>query len=149
MVRPRVPTAVHCYSLPDMKFTMQGEEGANLVRAVAPGQVRVRDHDIRRSVILTADRIVFDWPPRDARAISRADIEAALALEPEVILLGTGEHQQFPDPEIARAVQSAGVGFEVMDTRAACRTYNLLVQEGRRVAAAILIDGVAAGGSSA
>jgi uncharacterized protein len=123
-----------------MKFAMQNEEGVNLVRAVAPGQLRVREHDIRSSVILTADRIVFDWPPRAVSALSRSDLDAALVLAPEVILLGTGEQQEFPDPEIARAIQAAGVGFEVMDTRAACRTYNLLVQEGRRVAAAILMD---------
>lgn len=123
-----------------VKFSLQNEPGKNLVRACTAGQVLVREHDIRRSAILTADHIVFDWPPLAAEALTPADIEAVLALEPEVILLGTGSRQRFPDPAIARAVQSAGVGFEVMDTPAACRTYNVLVQEGRRVAAAILIE---------
>lgn len=123
-----------------VKFTLQNEPGKNLVRACTADQVIVREHEIRRSAILTADHIVFDWPPLTAEALTPADVEAVLALEPEVILLGTGARQRFPHPAIARAVQSAGVGFEVMDTPAACRTYNVLVQEGRRVAAAILIE---------
>jgi uncharacterized protein len=66
-------------------------------------------------------------------------LQAVLALEPQIILLGTGERQVFPAPAIAAAVQAAGIGLEVMDTRAACRTYNVLVQEGRRVAAALIV----------
>jgi uncharacterized protein len=60
-------------------------------------------------------------------------------LKPEVVVLGTGAAQRFPPPELARALAATGVGVEVMDTRAACRTYNILASEGRKVAAAVLI----------
>src|SRR5262245_52857768 len=124
----------------DMKFTLQADAHVNLVRSCTPTEIRVRDQVIRASAILTADRLVLDWAPRAIGALAAEHLEPVLALTPELILLGTGERQQFPDPSVARAAQRAGVGFEVMDTRAACRTYNVLVQEGRRVAAAILME---------
>lgn len=122
-----------------MQFSLQSSDDVNLVRACSASEIRVREHVIRRSVVLTADRIVFDWPPASAREVSSADLHAVLALEPEIILLGTGERQVFPAVEARNLVQRSGVGFEVMDTRAACRTYNVLVQEGRRVAAALIV----------
>jgi uncharacterized protein len=122
-----------------MQFSLQSDSSANLVRACSDGEVRVREHVIHNSVILSADEIVFDWPPVSVEDLELQHLEAVFALEPQIILLGTGERQVFPAPAIAAAVQAAGVGFEVMDTRAACRTYNLLVQEGRRVAAALIV----------
>lgn len=105
----------------------------------------MREHVIRRSVILTASQIVFDWPPRAIEELRIDHLEAVLMLQPEIVLLGTGERQVFPAPEIGATVQRAGVGFEVMNTRAACRTYNVLVQEGRRVAAALIVSDAPSG----
>jgi uncharacterized protein len=62
-----------------------------------------------------------------------------LTLEPEIVLLGTGRRQQFPHPRLTQALLEQGVGVEVMDTAAACRTYNVIMLEGRRVAAALLL----------
>lgn len=124
-----------------MKFTLQTDAHLNLVRSCTPAEIRVRDQVIHTSAILTADQLVLDWAPRAIGALRAEHLQAVLALKPELILLGTGERQQFPDASVMRAAQSVGVGFEVMDTRAACRTYNVLVQEGRRVAAAILMEG--------
>ena len=62
-----------------------------------------------------------------------------LALEPEILLLGTGNRMQFPDPKLLVRVHEAAIGLEVMDTQAVCRTYNILASEGREVAAAILL----------
>jgi uncharacterized protein len=123
-----------------MQFSLQTDTEANLVRACAPGEVRVREHVIRTSVILTASEIIFDWPPGSVEDLQPDHLQAILALEPQIILLGTGERQVFPAPAIGAAMQAAGIGFEVMDTRAACRTYNVLVQEGRRVAAALIVS---------
>jgi len=123
-----------------VQFSLQSSADVNLVRACSAAEIRVREHVIRRSAVLTADRIIFDWPPGSIGELRAADLQAVLALEPEIILLGTGERQVFPDAEIRSAVQRAGVGFEVMDTRAACRTYNVLLQEGRRVAAALIVS---------
>ncbi len=122
-----------------MQFTLQTSADTNLVRACAAGEVRVREHVIRRSVILTASQIIFDWPPLAIEDLRTDHLDAILALQPEIILLGTGEQQVFPAAEIGATVQAAGIGFEVMNTRAACRTYNVLVQEGRHVAAALIV----------
>ncbi|HKE43385.1 MAG TPA: Mth938-like domain-containing protein [Steroidobacteraceae bacterium] len=122
-----------------MQFSLQSSPDLNLVRACSAHEIRVREHVIRRSAVLTAEHIVFEWPPTRISELRAVHLQAVLALEPEIILLGTGERQIFPAAEIRSAVQHAGVGFEVMDTRAACRTYNVLVQEGRRVAAALII----------
>jgi uncharacterized protein len=122
-------------------FTVERSNNANLVRACSPGEVIVREYVIHRSAILTEEKILFDWPPTHVEALRSEHLEAALAFKPEVILLGTGEHQQFPNPAVLLPVQRAGVGVEVMDTAAACRTYNILVQEGRRVVAALILEG--------
>jgi len=123
-----------------MKFTLQTPSSSNLVHACTEAEIRVREHVIRTSVILTADEILFDWPPTSAQELMPQHLHAALLLKPEIILLGTGTRQVFPNSHVVAAVQGAGVGLEVMDTRAACRTYNVLVQEGRRVAAALIVE---------
>jgi len=123
-----------------MKFTLQTDATLNLVRACTAAQIRVRDHVITSSAILTGEKLVLDWPPRSVATLTPDHLRTVLALEPELILLGTGERQCFPDPSVMDVALGAGVGLEVMDTRAACRTYNVLVQEGRRVAAAVLIE---------
>jgi uncharacterized protein len=134
----------------DMKFTLQDESEGNVVVSCSADRVVVRSRHasgdapreqvLERSAILTPQVIVTDWAPRDCAALRVEDIRAVLDLKPELILLGTGERQQFPDARVAHAVLAAGVGFDAMDTRAACRTYNVLTQEGRRVAAALLIQ---------
>ena len=123
-----------------MKFALQGSSSANLVQACSSTEIRVGERLIRASLILTATDMLLDWPPRNIRELSSEHLQRALDLEPEVILLGTGSRQEFPDAHTLAAVHRAGVGIEVMDTRAACRTYNVLVQEGRKVAAALMLD---------
>jgi uncharacterized protein len=128
-----------------MKFAFTVERGTdvNLIRACSAHEIRVQDHVIRSSVILSAEKIVFDWPPQSAHVLAAEHLQAALALDPEVILLGTGEKQVFLEPNVLAPAYHAGVGIEIMTTPAACRTYNILVQEGRRVAAALIVEGVA------
>jgi len=122
-----------------VKFSLQSDGALNLVRAVTPAGIRVGERLIARSAILTAERIVTDWPPRTVAELTEEHLRLVLALEPELILLGTGEQQQFPAANLQRLALDARVGLETMTTPAACRTYNVLVQEGRRVAAALLL----------
>ena len=122
-----------------MRFTLETNPEANLVRAYGPGEISVRDLIVRDNVILTADEILTDWRPRDVASIDSEDMERVLSLSPEIIVLGTGDALVFPDKEIMAFVLGRGVGFEVMDTAAACRTYNILIHEGRRAAAALLL----------
>ena len=122
-----------------MKLTDEKIGGINLVRSYATGEVRIGETVIRRSCLVKADRLIADWRPQTVADISVADLEAVLALQPEVVVIGSGPKQQFPAPEILGAVLSRGVGCEVMDTGAACRTYNILASEGRTVVAALLL----------
>lgn len=116
------------------------KSGGNLVRGFAGGVILVGSESFARPVILTLDRIVRDWEPPEVEQLSVADLAAVLALEPEVILLGTGSRQRFPAAAVTAHVLRLGVGLEVMNTAAACRTYNVLASEYRRVAAALFVS---------
>lgn len=122
-----------------MKLTDEKIGGINLIRSYAPGEVRIGETVIRSSCLVKADRIVSDWRPRTVAELSIADLDAVVAMKPEVIVIGSGPRQEFPAPEVIGAVLSRGIGCEVMDTGAACRTYNILASEGRTVVAALLL----------
>jgi len=85
------------------------------------------------------DRIVSDWNVRDLDSLAQQDIAALASLNPELVLLGTGERLRFPGQRLLAILATARIGAEVMDTQAACRTYNILAEEGRHVAAALII----------
>lgn len=124
-----------------MKLTDDQNVRMNFVRSYAPGEVRIAESVMRTSCIVSADRIVSDWPPDTIADLTTAHLDAVFALDPEVIVLGTGERQQFPSPALMSTALQRGIGFEVMDTGAACRTFNILIAEGRRAVAALLIAG--------
>ncbi len=123
-----------------MKFTLAGDSGGNLFRAYDSGEVRVGDRVLTRSCLVTVDRIVEDWRPTSASNVRAEDAAAVLALDPEIVLLGTGARQQFPPSAFRAAFAAKHIGLDVMDTGAACRTFNVLAQEGRRVLAALLLE---------
>ncbi len=89
--------------------------------------------------MLLPDAVIEGWAPAGFGALTERDFDALLANQPELVLLGTGERQQFPHPGLLRPLSAAHVGVEAMDTRAACRTFNILAAEGRRVAAALIV----------
>ena len=122
-----------------MKFHLTRGEGRNLFTGYGEGYVRVNDQRYEKSVIVAPERPVEDWDAASFEALTAAHFEALAALRPEIVLLGTGRTLQFPRPELTRALAEAAVGFEVMDSHAACRTYNVLTSEGRQVVAAILL----------
>ncbi|CAH9018406.1 Mth938-like domain-containing protein [Candidatus Nitrosacidococcus sp. I8] len=97
-----------------------------------------RKQIIRHSVILTRDK-VREWTPRTFDELKEGYFEVFLDINPEVILLGTGNNLFFPPPSLFKKLFDHGIGVEFMSTAAACRTYNILVNESRRVAAALLI----------
>ncbi len=122
-----------------MKFTRESTEGINLVRAYTSRDITVQNQVMGTSFILAPTQIVQDWRPRTVGELKIQDFDVVLELEPEIILLGTGAMLEFPDRKIMSNMLEHGIGFEVMDTGAACRTYNILVQEDRAVVAALLI----------
>ena len=92
------------------------------------------------SLIVTPEQVIHDWPPQHPDQLTIDDLGTILALEPELILVGTGNALRFPDSVILKGVIRAGIGIDFMDSRAACRTYNVLAAEGRHVAAGIIIE---------
>jgi uncharacterized protein len=112
---------------------------ANIVTGSGPGWVRVGQTEYRSNLLLLPDAIVGYWAPQGLAALQEADFAALLQYTPELVLLGTGARQQFVHPRLLQALTAARVGVETMDTRAACRTFNILVAEDRRVAAALVV----------
>jgi uncharacterized protein len=94
-------------------------------------------HD--RSLLVSAEQLLPDWPVSSLEALAPGNFAAVLEFKPAVVLLGTGANLCFPTPEVLRPLIDANIGFEVMDTGAACRTYNFLMAEGRQVLAALII----------
>lgn len=122
-----------------MKLSLDLPSRTNVIRAFEPGQLRVGETVYRKSLILTATARIENWRPATADDLRPDDFAPVLALKPEVVLIGTGARQRFPDREVLAALYASRTGFEVMDTRAACRTFNVLVAEGREVAAALVL----------
>ena len=122
-----------------MKFHLQAPT-SNLVTGCGPGWLRVGTDEYRENLVLTADRVAPGFAPRGFEGLAAADFAALLETSPEIVLLGTGATQRFPRPAVTAPLHGANVGLEVMDTRAACRTYNILVAEGRSVTAALIVD---------
>ena len=123
-----------------MKFTLESSSRVNLVRAYSRAELQIGEAHVRSSCIVSADRLITDWPPARLDALRPEHLQAIFDLEPEVVLLGTGERQCFPPAEIRAAFAARRVGLEVMDLGAACRTYNILVQEERHVVAALFLE---------
>ena len=93
----------------------------------------------RESSLLVLPERVMDWPPASFDALAEAHFALIAELRPEIVLLGTGARLRFPHPRLTASLARAGIGFEVMDAQAACRTYNILMAEERVVAAALLL----------
>jgi len=122
-----------------MKFHLQSPN-ANIVTGVGPGWVRVGKHEYHENVVLTPAEVHKGFAPGGFDALAQEDFAALLHYSPEIVLLGTGHAQRFPHPRLTQDLTAAQVGLEVMDTRAACRTYNILVAEGRPVLGALLVE---------
>ena len=122
-----------------MRFSLDIDASQHFVRGYGPGWIRINEREIRRSMIVTPEHLITDWPPQAFADLEEAHFEVIAQLEPEIVVLGTGDRQRFPHPQLTRSLLARGVGVEVMDTSAACRTYNIILLEGRRVAAALLL----------
>jgi uncharacterized protein len=123
-----------------MKLTKENAGHATkVIRAYAPGRINVSDVMLTKSFIVAADQLIEDWPPQRFEELSVDHLKAALALDPEILIIGTGREQHFLSGKMMAALGKGGIGVEVMDTSAACRTYNVLLSEDRKVVAAILM----------
>ncbi len=91
------------------------------------------------SLIVFPDKVIENWPVKALEQLELEHFEYILPFRPEIVLLGTGSNLNFPQHSLINHLVKSGIGIEVMDTKATCRTYNILIEEGRRVAAALLI----------
>jgi len=122
-----------------MRFTQDSSSAKHLIRAYGGGEVRVDDEIYRETVIVSASA-VFGVPElRGMNDLLGLDPSRIFSLDPELVLLGTGQRQIFPAASFRSQFVSAGIGLEVMDTGAACRTFNVLVAERRRVVAVLMM----------
>ena len=121
-----------------MKLYADASGSLNTVTGYGAGYVEINLRRFEHALIVQPEGEVLDWAAGSFEALAGAHFEALLAHAPEIVIVGTGDRQRFPHPRLIAALIDARVGVEVMDTRAACRTYNILMHEGRKVLAAML-----------
>ncbi len=123
----------------EVKFSLEPPSGANLVRSYSPSELRIGEQRVSHSCLVTADRLITDWAPASFDELAPSHLEVIFALAPELVLLGTGPVQRFARAAVRSEFSQRGIGLEVMELGAACRTFNVLVQEERRVLAALFL----------
>jgi uncharacterized protein len=124
-----------------MQLVEQDRGGQLFVRRCAADRIVVVDREFTASFVLALDRVVDPWPVASAGTLDAGEAAPLLALDPEVVLLGTGARQVFPPAAFLAAFLTRGIGIEPMDNAAAARTFNVLGAEGRRVVAAFILPG--------
>ena len=122
-----------------MKFVLETSSEGFAIQRYEVGEIIIRETRYRESLILLPDQIVTDWSPTSVDELQITDFQRLAEFSPEIVILGTGGQQHFPHPSLLQPLMQARIGIEAMDTAAACRTYNILMGEGRRVAAALLM----------
>lgn len=126
-----------------MKFQPDTLAGVNAISRYEPGRLTLGSVQHTGSVLVPWRGATVPWEPRQFDELQPAHFEAMLALQPEVVILGTGARLQFPHPRLTRALIERRIGLESMDTAAAVRTYNVLANEGRTVLGAFILGPVA------
>jgi uncharacterized protein len=142
------PTLPHREKATTLKFHLATAAG-NVVTGVGAGWLRVNADVHRQSLLLAPDAVVTPWALAGFAGLTEDDFAPLLDLRPAVVVFGSGATLRFAHPRLTRALVAARIGVETMDTAAACRTYNILAAEGRRVAAALIVEGTAAPASPA
>ncbi|MCB1735430.1 MAG: Mth938-like domain-containing protein [Gammaproteobacteria bacterium] len=122
-----------------MRLNLDTPGGGNRITAYESGSITINGRPVRRHVIVSPSRLEA-WEISGVDELTLEHLEAAFEDGVEVVLLGTGNRQRFPDTALMIAAIRRGIGLEIMDTPAACRTYNVLSGEGRRVVAALIVD---------
>jgi uncharacterized protein len=122
-----------------MRFTQDSSSNANVIRGYGLGELRINDEIFHSTLIVSAAAVRAEPELAHAAQLTLDHVARILEFEPEVVLIGTGPRQVFPAAAIGARFLSSGIGFEVMDTGAACRTFNVLAGEQRRVVALLMI----------
>ena len=123
-----------------MKLQSDPHSGANTITGYGDGYVEINKTPYAHAVVLSSDGAISEWPVQNFESLESKDFSQLIDLKTELIIIGTGKRQRFPKPELLKSLISAKIGFEVMDSQAACRTYNILVGEGRKVVLALIVE---------
>lgn len=121
-----------------MKFTLEAPTMVT-IRGVSDHEIRIGDQRWSRTIAVSMDGVIEDWPEKPIAGLAAEDFSTLLADAPELLVLGTGREHVIPPRELVFAFARRGIGFEVMTTPAAARTFNVLVGEGRQVAAVLYL----------
>lgn len=122
-----------------MKFHLATAGSQNLFTGYGEGYVQINQKRYDQNLIVLSDQIIENWASEGFEKLNASDFEILANLNLEIVLIGTGKILRFPHPALFTSLMKAKVGYEVMDTHAACRTYNILLSEGRKVGIALLI----------
>lgn len=123
-----------------MRFSEADIGSGHRIQGYEPGRILIGGRSYRSGLILTPERIVDGWGPADPAQLSVDHVAVLVDLAPQVIVIGTGERQVFPAPSVYAGAMRSGIGVEIMDTGAACRTYNILMAEGRKIVAGLIVS---------
>ena len=123
-----------------MKLQSDPHSGANTITGYGDGYVEINQTPYAHAVLLSSDGAISAWPVESFDSLEASHFAQMVELKPELILIGTGSKQRFPKPELLKSLILAKIGFEIMDSQAACRTYNILVGEGRQVLLALIVE---------
>jgi len=122
-----------------MEFSLDRGTATYQIQAYEPGCITVSGEKIAHSILILAEHLISPWEPGSLELMKAEDIERILTFKPEVVIIGTGHKMQRPSLEVLRPLIDQNIGFEIMDTKAACRTYTLLMSEDRKVAALLIL----------
>lgn len=116
------------------------DKDAKKIQSYANDSFKVKDTIIASNIVISRDQLIDNWVAEGYSTFATQHLDDIIRWEPEIILLGTGETMAFPDPRMTAYVNSHQIGFEIMDTGAACRSYNVLIDEGRHVVACLFLS---------
>ncbi len=122
-----------------MKISLAASNQKFAIRAYEKGKLIINQQVYHKSLIIMPEQLTPDWRPQTIEDLIATDFDELITFKPSMIILGTGEKQAFPSPTLYAAAINAGIGVEIMNTPAACRTYNILMSEGRSIAAALMM----------
>ncbi len=122
-----------------MKLHAETTASLNTVTAYGAGYIEINAQRFDHSLVVMPELVLKRWRPTSFETLTAEDFTELLEFKPALIVLGTGERQRFVHPRLLQGLHAQRIGIEMMDTQAACRTYNILMSEGRQVLAAILV----------
>ncbi len=125
-----------------MKLHLTQADGENLITGYSEQWISVNRQRFEYSLIVAPTQLTTDWKVSIFKQLQESDFEKITSLKPEVVLLGTGKQHLFINPRLIKALTGANIAVECMTTDAACRTYNILMSEGRQVVAALILESV-------